>query len=85
MQPTILDGSVVVVLTLGFFLKKLTVGDIVLFRRNKTIFVKRIISIDDGGRYYLKGDNPQDSLDSRDFGLVTKSEIIGKVLFKQTK
>lgn len=32
--------------------------------------------------YFVLGDNLDDSLDSRDFGLISKSQIIGKPYFK---
>ncbi|MGJ3247865.1 MAG: nickel-type superoxide dismutase maturation protease [Elainellaceae cyanobacterium] len=41
--------------------------------------IKRIVSIDDCGRYFLEGDNRSESTDSRAFGAVSTAHIIGQV------
>ena len=78
MNPTLCDGDAVLVeprATLG-------IGDIVAaehpYKRVKII--KRVQSIDDNGRLVLKGDNPEESTDSRLFGSIPSSEILGKVI-----
>ena len=42
--------------------------------------VKRIKGIDENGRYFLVGDNLEESTDSRTFGAVSVKYIIGKVI-----
>ena len=44
--------------------------------------VKRIAGIHDKKFYSLLGDNPEESSDSREFGLVEEKLIIGKVVCK---
>lgn len=48
-------------------------------RDGKTI-IKRIIKIENN-RYFVEGDNKAASTDSRDFGMIDKDNIIGKVVF----
>ncbi|MDZ4231196.1 MAG: vitamin K epoxide reductase family protein [Patescibacteria group bacterium] len=60
------------------------VGDVVVLkdpRDGSRIVIKRVSSIT-GVRLFLLGDNPLGSTDSRFFGSVDRSNILGKVLFK---
>lgn len=41
--------------------------------------IKRVAAISEEGHYFLRGDNPQESTDSRQFGSVTLDAIIGRV------
>jgi len=45
------------------------------------VFIKRIKSINSDG-IEVSGDNKTDSLDSRQFGLIQKSNILGKVILR---
>lgn len=62
---------------------KVKVGDIVIaehpFKENVEM-VKRIKEIDKEGRYFLIGDNADESTDSRTFGSVSIQYIKGKVV-----
>ena len=58
-------------------------GDVVLARhpyRSSVQILKRVTSIEVDGRFYLSGDNPADSADSRTFGSISKSDVLGKVV-----
>lgn len=80
MNPTIADGEVVLVDKNATDYK---VGDIVLAQHPLQLdlqIVKRIQSINDKGHYFLIGDNPEDSEDSRHYGAVTLEYIKGKVI-----
>ena len=44
--------------------------------------VKRIHSIDSAGTLFLVGDNPSVSADSRDFGPVTKQQIVARIVLR---
>lgn len=83
MEPTILDGETVLVSSIPYLFSKPKINDIVAFRKKKTgkIFIKRIADIDKG-KYFVKGDNEKDSVDSRSFGWIDKKEIIGKVIYR---
>ncbi len=58
-------------------------GDVVLTRhpyKSSVRILKRLTSIEPDGRIYLSGDNPEDSTDSRSFGSISSSDILGKVI-----
>ena len=79
MEPTIKEGDYLVLLAFG----RLGIGDIVALKhpyKNLTI-IKRIVKarVDS---IYVEGDNGKSSEDSRRFGFVKKSVVIGKVLLK---
>lgn len=67
------------VLAVGFL--PIRKRDVVVFRHSSSIFIKRVIEIKEG-QYSLEGDNKNDSLDSRAFGLIEKKDIIGKVVWR---
>ncbi len=59
------------------------IGDIVVAKHpieQNSEIVKRIQRINERGHYFLVGDNPDDSNDSRHFGAVTREYIKGKVV-----
>lgn len=79
MEPTLADNEIVLV---GKVVKPKP-GDIVLVDHpyKKSIRVlKRIVRVDDSGRFELLGDNPQESTDSRTFGSVPIEYIKGKAV-----
>lgn len=79
MRPTISDGDIVVIDPRS----PVTVGDIVLARhpfKHSVKMLKCISAADENGRYLLTGDNPTDSTDSRSFGSVRESDILGKAV-----
>lgn len=80
MQPTILEGQKVLVSSIPYFFSKPKIDDIIAFRINSKIFVKRIYSVSDN-KYHVKGDNSDDSLDSKNFGFVSKNNMLGKIIF----
>lgn len=80
MEPALKAGSYV----LGWDrLENLKIGDVVLFRIPGYLpMLKRIVMISDDS-YYLYGDNPSDSLDSRKFGPVKRKYITHKIIYGQ--
>jgi len=81
MSPTLDDRQIVLVNRFYFFFKKPQVNDIIAANINGKIFIKRITKIKINN-YFLSGDNKKDSIDSRKFGMISKRNIIGKVIFK---
>jgi nickel-type superoxide dismutase maturation protease len=79
MNPTLKDGEVVLVDREA----EIEVGDIVVARhpieQNNEV-VKRVQRINDRGNYFLIGDNPDDSTDSRHYGPVKREYIKGKIV-----
>jgi nickel-type superoxide dismutase maturation protease len=79
MNPTLKDGEIVLVDRDA----KIDVGDIVVAKHpleQNSEVVKRVARINDRGHYFLIGDNPDDSTDSRHYGAVTREYIKGKVV-----
>jgi len=79
MNPTLKDGEVVLVDRHA----RIEVGDIVIAKHpveQQSEIVKRVGRINERGHYFLVGDNPEDSNDSRHFGAVTREYIKGKVV-----
>lgn len=77
MLPFVRDGDVVVV----HEHKPITLGDVIVVQHpfKSAYMVKRVFAIDAEGRYELRGDNPAESTDSRNFGPVQRALIIGVV------
>lgn len=79
MLPTLTARSTVFVCR---YFYKPKIGDIIAVpdpRDGKTI-IKRIIKMENN-LYFVEGDNKAESTDSRNFGLLEKDDIIGKVIF----
>ena len=60
---------------------KISVGDVVVFRRAGQNDIKRVESISDEG-VFVVGDNLMASLDSRAYGLIRHDQVLGKALFR---
>jgi signal peptidase I len=59
-------------------------GDIVIAKHKSLLIIKRVASVKNG-RYFLLGDNPRQSLDSRHFGAIPKEDIVGLVFSRGTE
>lgn len=84
MQPTLPEGTTVVLDTAAYRHTPPQIGDIVLAQHpfepdNKMI--KRITAVNEDGRYVLQGDNPHSlaTSDSRSFGTLRLDQILGKI------
>lgn len=80
MEPAIKNEQHVLVSKIPYFFSEPSIKEIVAFKKNKKILIKRIIR-KSGNKYFLAGDNLNDSLDSRSFGFVSKNDILGKVIY----
>tara|TARA_Y100000768_G_scaffold352318_1_gene303844 strand:- start:283 stop:531 length:249 start_codon:yes stop_codon:yes gene_type:complete len=77
MSPLLSDGDEV--LFDPYINQTLNIGDILLFnhpyKRNDKL-VKRITKIKGDSLYFLEGDNPVNSSDSKTFGYINKKSIL---------
>lgn len=86
MLPTLKPGQDVLVLCWFYTLKR---GDLVAFKKDGKEMVKRVQKVLLGDEptsnreIIVQGDNKEQSADSRKFGPVDKSQIIGKVIWYQ--
>lgn len=80
MFPTFESGDEILVNRLSYLLSKPSIGDVIVIKKNKFI-IKRITKIKKN-EFFIVGDNGERSIDSRDFGWISKKEIVGKVMFK---
>ena len=83
MMPGLKSGDIVLIDPYA----KGSVGDIVIAGhpyKKSVRLMKRVDSIDENGRYFLIGDNPDASTDSRSFGSIAVSDVTGKVICKLT-
>lgn len=80
MLPTYQRGMIVV----AWRFRRPRVGDVVIVRHHKLEIIKRIDQLD-GGHVYLLGDNPEASTDSRQFGWLPVTAIIGVVTTQRVK
>lgn len=80
MLPTLKPGQDVLVFIWAYLWNKPKVGDIVVIKLNGKEIIKRIQLLDDH-RIFAMGDNEMMSTDSRKFGPINKSQIIGKVIW----
>ena len=81
MEPAIKNGEKVLATPLFYLFKNPKINDIVVFKFRGEILVKRVVAFGDN-KYFVEGDNKKDSLDSKSFGLLTKNQILGKVIIK---
>ncbi|HEX4904579.1 MAG TPA: S26 family signal peptidase [Acidimicrobiales bacterium] len=76
MRPTLEPGDRLVVLRLPP-----RVGDLVALRREGRVLVKRVAALD-GDQLVVHGDNATASTDSRTFGPVRRSSVLGRVVYR---
>ena len=84
MAPRLRPGALVVAEPLGEA-AVLRPGQVVVARRPdrpQVEIIKRIHSIDAAGTIFLVGDNPAASTDSREFGAVSRAQILARVRWR---
>lgn len=81
MEPELKTNEKVLVSGLVYIFNAPQINDTVAFRYKNKIFIKRIVKIKKE-KYFLKGDNRSDSLDSKILGWIPKKKILGKVIYK---
>ena len=61
------------------------IGDIILFHHpfiQNLKVVKRLAEITNEGNYFVRGDNPQESTDSRSYGAILAKNVLGVAVCK---
>lgn len=81
MAPSLLNNQTVLASSVPFIFSKPKVGDVVVFKVGDRIYIKRVKEIENQ-KFFLIGDNKEDSLDSKKIGWVDKKDIIGKVVYR---
>lgn len=82
MLPSLKPGDEILIDPYLYHQRLPRVGEIVVAihpRKNELTIVKRIRTINEDGSYFVTGDNTLASTDSRDWGTIKLSDIIGKV------
>ncbi|MBI2019475.1 S26 family signal peptidase [Candidatus Daviesbacteria bacterium] len=79
MLPVFKPGQEVLTFNWAHFFSRPKIGDIVVIKVKGKEIVKRIQKLCKDG-YFVQGDNAPESTDSRDFGPIDKSKIVGKVI-----
>lgn len=79
MEPTLKPGDEV----LAWRYLRPSVGSVVIGRHRDLLIVKRVERIEDG-KFFLLGDNPRRSIDSRRFGPISIHGIVAVVWHKRT-
>ena len=82
MSPTIRPGQLIIVT--GLF-KDVHVGDIIIFVHGGKEKIKRIKHVDPLKGIFVVGDNAHYSTDSRSFGWMDFSEVVGKVVWPRNR
>lgn len=78
MLPSLKDGDVVLTQPNESY----QIGDIVVANhpfKHSVVLIKRVREIDENG-FFLIGDNPSESTDSRTLGKISIKDILGKVV-----
>jgi nickel-type superoxide dismutase maturation protease len=81
MEPLFKEGDRLLINRFSYLFSSPNPGDIVAIKdpnSNKQILLKKIEKVESRGKYLVEGLNKSDSLDSRSFGTIEKSRIIGK-------
>lgn len=83
MVPTYRDGEMVTVNPDAYLTCSPSKDHIVMalhpFKKGVTM-IKRVSHLTEDGRYFLVGDNPLESSDSRGFGPLRRERILGRVI-----
>ena len=83
LSPFFVQGDYVLVVKIPFVLRRIKPGDVVVFRHPAYgVMIKRLERFsEDGEELFVLGTHPE-SNDSRNFGLVPRHWIIGKVTWR---
>lgn len=83
MEPTFREGQTLLVSAIPYLFQQPRIGEVVVIKdsRDGRLLLKRITKKEEDS-FFVVGDSPKDSTDSRTFGSITKADIVGKVIRK---
>ena len=81
MVPTYKSGDTILASSLPFLFSKPKIRDIIVFKKDSKILIKRITKVTEQG-FLVEGDNKGDSMDSAVLGIILPKHILGKVILK---
>lgn len=82
MLPTLKPGDIILIDENAYKTEKPKLGDVIVAHhpyRQNFLLVKRIANLESDDTYFLVGDNSSVSNDSRSFGSINLTAILGKV------
>lgn len=86
MFPFFKPGSLVLINRLSFLFRKPKANEIVVIKNpdkkdlKRKYLLKRIKEVEEN-KFFVVGDNLEESIDSRNFGFIEKNDILGKVIY----
>jgi nickel-type superoxide dismutase maturation protease len=82
LSPEYQEGDYVVVATIPFFLNRIRVGDVIVFRQpTYGTLIKKVAQVEKtSNQFFVVGAHPN-SVDSRQFGPVARQALIGRVIW----
>ncbi len=80
MHPNLVESQII----LASRLVRPKVGKVVVIYHDGLEKIKRITAIKNDGRFYVLGDNPLQSKDSREFGYLNKSNYLATVIWPKS-
>jgi signal peptidase I len=86
LYPVYRQGDFVLVTKIPFLLNSIRRGDVIVFKHSAYgVLIKRVERVlADRSAYYVVGAH-ENSVDSRQFGLVSRGAVVGKVIWHITK
>lgn len=78
MEPGLKSGDKVLLFTWAYLFSKPRKGDVIAFKANSKVFIKRISKVQ-GNAISVQGDNRHDSLKLKP---IKESQIIGKIIMR---
>lgn len=81
MEPQIKNKSTVLVSGIEYLFNNPQINDIIAFKNlNGETLIKKITR-KEKENYFVEGNNKKDSLDSNKFGMISKEQILGKIIY----
>ena len=78
MEPILKNGSFFIASSIPFLLNNPKIGDIIIFKSENKIIVKKISKIK-ADKFFIEGENKNDS---KKFAPLSRNKILGKVIMK---